>query len=141
MPPKGSTIGHQLFNIDVARARPALARLLKSPNMELLMDVLGTEAVALYRAKVAKRTGALARTAASKPRIGGHEHDRWIGVMTFGGEGAVSTWMSPRNPNPNDLFFYGVLHDAGDGGSPPSGMHFPAHNDGKAVRDSMVGGK
>lgn len=136
MPPKGS---HRLGEIDVSRAGKSLSLILKSPNMELLMGVLGTDAVSRYKAKVAKRTGKLMASAESQPRIGGHKMDRWIGVMSFGGEGPVSLWHSPRNPNPNDLFFYGVLHEAG-ADNPPSGFDFPAHNDGKAVRDSMVGG-
>ena len=140
MPPKGSSIGHRLVDVDVPKPSKDLARLMKSPNMELLMGIVGQQAVSLYRAKVAKRTGKLMASAHAETRIGGHAKDRWVAAMVFGGDTAVSTWHSARNPNPNDLFFYGVLHDAGDGGSPPSGWHFPAHNDGKAVRDSMAAG-
>lgn len=137
MPPKGST---WLSQIDTSMASKPLGLILKSPNMEILMDVLGQDAVLRYKAKVAKRSGALERSAQSKPRIGGHKMDRWIGVMSFGAHGLpAGIWHSKRNPNPNDLFFYGVLHEAG-AKHPPSGGDFPAHNDGKAVRDSMVGG-
>ncbi|ADL70978.1 hypothetical protein SEA_ENCELADUS_11 [Mycobacterium phage Enceladus] len=129
MPAAGTTIGHQLTDIQVPTPNRALAAILLSPNMELLMQILGDEVVLAYRAGVAKRTGQLMRSAASQPKIGGKRNDRWVAHVTIGGEKAIAKWHSPRNPNPNDLFFYGVLHEHGDGGNPPSGWDFPAHDD------------
>lgn len=129
MPPAGSKIGHRLTEIDVPKPNKGLAQIMLSPNMELLMDIIGTDVVARYRARVAKKTGQLMLSAASKPKIGGKKNDRWIGHVTVGGEAAVAKWHSPRNPNPNDLFYYGVLHEHGDGGNPPSGWDFPAAKD------------
>ncbi|WP_207760581.1 hypothetical protein [Mycolicibacterium sphagni] len=126
-----------MTDIDIPEPNKALAALLLSRNMELLMGILGQEVVLRYRAKVAKRTGQLAASASSHVQIGGHKNDRWVGRVTIGGDMAVAKWFSPRNPNPGDLFYYGVLHEHGDGGNPPSGWDFPAHKDLKAVVESM----
>lgn len=132
-----ANVGHKLFDVDVPQPNKAAQAILLSPNMELLMGIIGQEVVLRYRAKVAKRTGQLMQSAESQPVIGGHKRDRWIGKVTIGGDKAVAKWRSPRNPNPGDLFFYGVLHEHGDGGNPPSGWDFPAHQDLRHVVDSM----
>lgn len=137
MPAAGQNIGNRLTDIDTSQSSKAMAAILLSPNMELLMDILGQEVVLRYRAKVAKRTGKLMQSADAKPMIGGHKHDRFVGHVTVGGETAVSKWFSHRNPNPDDLFYYGVLHEFGDGGNPPSGWDFPEHEDLKAVMAEM----
>ncbi|AGT12620.1 hypothetical protein PBI_WHIRLWIND_13 [Mycobacterium phage Whirlwind] len=131
----GQTIGHRLIDVDVPKPNKGLAELLLSDNMMLLMDIMGMEVVMQYRAKVAKRTGKLMASAESKPKVGGKANDRWIGYVTIGGEGPVAKWYSPRNPNPGDLFYYGVLHEHGDGGNPPSGWDFPAHKD---LREAVI---
>ncbi|QFG10244.1 head-tail connector protein [Mycobacterium phage DyoEdafos] len=137
MPAAGQKIGHRLTDIQVPKPNKGLAELLLSDNMELLMGIIGQEVVLRYRAKVAKRSGKLMQTADSKPIIGGKKHDRWVAHVTVGGEGAVSFWDSPRNPNPGDLFYYGVLHEFGDGGNPPSGWDFPAAKDLAAVMGEL----
>ncbi|ALF00317.1 hypothetical protein SEA_ARCHIE_11 [Mycobacterium phage Archie] len=129
MPAAGTTIGHRLTDIQIPNPNRGLAQILLSPNMELLMGIIGQEVVLAYRAGVAKRTGKLMSSASAETMIGGKKNDRWVSHVTIGGETAVSTWHSPRNPNPGDLFFYGVLHEHGDGGNPPSGWDFPAHKD------------
>lgn len=129
MPAAGSKIGHRLTEIEVPNPNRGLAQILMSPNMELLMGIIGQEVVLAYRAGVAKRTGQLMRSAAAQTMVGGKKNDRWVSHVTIGGESAVAKWHSPRNPNPGDLFFYGVLHEHGDGGNPPSGWDFPAHDD------------
>lgn len=42
---------------------------------------------ALYVEQVAKRTGRLAASAHVSTEIGGADHDRWVGVLTVGGNG------------------------------------------------------
>lgn len=141
MPSAGQTLAPMLTNIQIPEPNKALAAILVSPNMELLMGILSQEVVLRYRARVAKRTGQLMQSAEAKPVIGGHKMDRWVGKVTIGGEAAVAKWYSPRNPNPGDLFFYGVLHELGDGGNPPSGWDFPAHKDLRDAVDSMNFGR
>jgi hypothetical protein len=137
MPAAGQSIGSRLTDINVPSPNGALAAILVSPNMELLMNVIGQEIVLAYRAKVAKRTGQLAASASAQTMIGGHRNDRFVSHITIGGDLAVAYWHSPRNPNPGDLFYYGVLHEHGDAGNPPSGWDFPAHHDLKAALDAM----
>jgi hypothetical protein len=63
---------------------------------------------ALYREDVAKRTGRLAASAHASTEIGGHRHDRHIGVLTVGGLGAGET------------VFYALAHEFGVGKHPGS---------------------
>lgn len=132
-----ANVGHKLFDVDVPQPNKAAQAILMSPNMELLMGIISQEVVLRYRAKVAKDTGQLMRSAEAQTVVGGHRHDRWVGKVTIGGEKAVAYWYSPRNPNPGNLFYYGVLHEHGDGGNPPSGWDFPAHKDLRHVVDTM----
>ncbi|MDG3012459.1 hypothetical protein G4X40_20170 [Rhodococcus sp. D2-41] len=61
-----------------------LAGLLRSPQMRRLMAERGTVAQALYRQRVAKRTGDLARMVRVETFIGGRRKDRWCArVVAF----------------------------------------------------------
>ncbi len=132
-----ANVGHRLTDIKIPQPNKALSAIMLSPNMELLMGIFGEEVVVRYRAKVAKKTGLLMASAGAQAMIGGHKRDRWVGHVTVGGESAVALWHSPRNPNPGDLFYYGVLHEHGDGGNPPSGWDFPAADDLQTVVQGM----
>ena len=133
---------YHLRDVKVPKPNKGLAQILMSPNMEMLMLLVGTDVVARYRAKVAVKSGKLKASAEAGAAVGGKKHDRWTGKVTIGGEMAVAAepWRNPRNTNPGQLFYYGVLHEHGDGGNPPSGWDFPAAKDLRAVVASMSAG-
>ncbi len=54
-----------------------LAGLLRSPQVRSLMREKGEIAQALYRGRVARRTGQLARETRVETAIGGRRNDRW----------------------------------------------------------------
>ena len=75
---------------------------LMSPGLGELLQSHGDEIVALYRAKVAKRTGRLAASATARVTVGGHKHDRLIGKVTIGTGleyGALHEFGSKTNPD------------------------------------------
>ncbi|WP_280471005.1 hypothetical protein [Nocardia cyriacigeorgica] len=84
---------------------PAVVGLLKSPEMRSLMQEVTEAAQALYRAEVAKRSGALSHSARVETFVGGRDNDRWCGRLTVGG-------LSPIGD-----VDYGASHEFGrDGG-------------------------
>lgn len=133
---------YHLRDIDVPKPNKALAAILVSPAMKAGMTVIGQDVVLRYRGKVAVKTGKLRASAKADVVMGGHRMDRWCTHVTVGGNMAVANkpWNNPRNTNPGHLFYYGVLHEHGDGGNPPSGWDFPAAKDLREIVASMSGG-
>lgn len=119
--------GHRITDIEVYYPNKALGAIMAGPSMGVFMDILGQEVVARYRARVAKKTGRLMVSATASSPMGGHKHDRRIAKVTVGGEVAVSAWKGKP-------FYYGTLHNFG---SPTKRAQFPAHNDLKAVMQTM----
>lgn len=118
---------HFITDINVYYPNKAMAEVMLSPGMGLFLDVLGQEVVNRYRARVAKKTGRLMVSATASTPVGGHKHDRLVSKVTVGGEIAVSEWKGKP-------FYYGVLHNFG---SPTKRAQFPAHDDLKAVMETM----
>ncbi|NEW33840.1 hypothetical protein GV791_14880 [Nocardia cyriacigeorgica] len=71
-------------------SNPAIAALLKSPEMRSLMLERAEIAQALYREIVAKRTGRLARSARVETFIGGRRNDRWCARLIVDASYAAS---------------------------------------------------
>jgi len=73
------------MDVDLHRdPNPALAQALLGAPMRRCVEERAHIAALLYQAEVAKRTGALARTAHAGTEIGGIHNDRVIGVVTIG---------------------------------------------------------
>lgn len=70
------------MDVDLAEHPSAVGAFMVSPRCRSICFEIAELAQALYQAEVAKRTGALARTAHAHTEIGGIRHDRWIGVMS-----------------------------------------------------------
>jgi hypothetical protein len=91
-----------------------LGEYLKGPEIEAVLTEIGEgKALPLAKAKIAKRSGALADSAEFHTEIGGIRNDRHIGVLTVG-QGLA----------------YGAAHEFGAGDHPGStGRHHnpPAH--------------
>jgi hypothetical protein len=66
---------------------PALTAVLRGERMRSIVFEIGEIAHVLYVDQVAKRTGMLAASAHVSTEIGGVDQDRWIGVLTVGGNG------------------------------------------------------
>jgi hypothetical protein len=66
---------------------PAVTAALRSAEIRSIVFEIGEVAHALYVDQVAKRTGRLAASAHVSTEIGGVDHDRWVGVLTVGGDG------------------------------------------------------
>lgn len=117
-----------LHDIKIPDFNPGMSRWLQtSPVLGGFLEGLGEEFVRRYQAKVAKCSGDLAATAEAHVRIGGHDMDRQILVITVGGVGAASTWKGKP-------FYYGVLHDLG---TPHKRQRFPGAKDLREVTDTM----
>lgn len=71
-------------DINIPNPNPALSRILVSDNMRRIVRQSGEQAKARYVAIVAKRSGALARSARVRTIIGGYKNDRWIATLTVG---------------------------------------------------------
>lgn len=121
--------GHHLRDISVPKPNKALAEVMNGPGVNLLLYMLGEEAVALYRAKVAKRSGRLALSAEATVVTGGHKYDRQVAKVTVGGMQAVAPLPWKGAP-----FYYGVLHEHG---SPRRPDDFPAAKDLREVLATM----
>lgn len=74
----------RLTDINIPKPNPAVAAAKKSAQMQAIMSHLANTAMLLYQAKVAKRSGELARSARATTEIGGKRHDMWVGVLTVG---------------------------------------------------------
>jgi hypothetical protein len=72
------------MEVTIPEPNPALTELLLSGRMREIVFERATMAQALYQARVAKRSAALAGTARAFTEIGGVRHDRWIGTMLVG---------------------------------------------------------
>ncbi|MCV7354494.1 hypothetical protein [Mycolicibacterium fluoranthenivorans] len=72
------------MDINFQTPNPGLAAFLLSGDCRRAVEERANMAMLLYQARVAKRTGALARSAHASTEIGGVRHDRHIGVMTVG---------------------------------------------------------
>lgn len=112
---------------------PALySSVLNSPALEALLETVATKGALSYRGKVARRSGRLAESAHPEVSVGGHKNDRLIGKIVVAGDAVVAP-----EPWKGAPFYYGALHEFGDGGNPPSGRDFPAADDLVWVRDVM----
>lgn len=81
-----------LADIQVYRNSPAYRAFLNSPLLDSAISEEAIELVHRYRMRVGKKTGRLSASADASLRLGGHNHDRIIGVVTVGGESTVTTW-------------------------------------------------
>ncbi|RJO74170.1 hypothetical protein D5S18_18630 [Nocardia panacis] len=68
----------ELTNIRIPKPNPALAKILRGPQMKTLVTRKGLRARAIYAEVVAKRTGELAASARVETVLGGLHGDRWI---------------------------------------------------------------
>lgn len=66
---------------------PAITQALISTVMRGIMLEVAELALAIYREEVAKQTGRMALLARASTEKGGANSDRWIGVLTVGGQG------------------------------------------------------
>lgn len=90
---------HALRDIDTRRLGPSV---LMSPGLGNLLHNQAGMVAAMYRAKVARRTGHLAASATATVTVGGHRHDRLIGKVTVGTGleyGALHEFGAKSNPN------------------------------------------
>lgn len=133
--------GTFLSDVNIPDPNRALAAILTGAtgNLRNLLSLQAEKGKLLFQGKVAKKTGRLSASATSgvseREVIKGEP--RLVGHITVGGELPVNLWRSPKNLNPGDEFFYGVLHEEGREVSDASGLHHPAHNDLVEVRDVM----
>lgn len=121
-----NTPGHILTDITVYSPNKALAAIMAGdadPRFEAFLLVLATKKAIAYKAKVAKKTQKLEKSATPTVVMGGHNHDRLVAKVTVGGQLPASKWKGKP-------FYYGVLHNFG---SPTKRDEFPAHNDLKEV--------
>lgn len=91
--------GHKLRDIKTQRLG---ASVMMSPRLGMLLQQQAEVVAALYRAKVARRTGRLAASANPYVTVGGHQHDRLIGKVTVGSGleyGALHEFGAKSNPN------------------------------------------
>lgn len=80
-----------------------LAGMLKSPQMRQLVQQRAEVAQALYRARVAKRTGQLARDVRIETFIGGHRNDRWCArVIAYAPHAAAHEFGADGRPGAHD---------------------------------------
>jgi hypothetical protein len=86
------------------KPNPVGREILMGSELRHICDSRANTALLLYQAQVAKRTGALAAAAHAHTEIGGNTSDRWIGVLTVGGDGVD----------------YGASHEFGRGEHPGS---------------------
>ncbi|WP_099024458.1 HK97 gp10 family phage protein [Mycolicibacterium palauense] len=90
---------HPLRDIDT---RSVGAAVLMSPALGGLLQSQANLVAALYRARVAKRTGKLAGSTNAFVTMGGHQGDRLVGKVTVGTGleyGALHEFGAPSNPN------------------------------------------
>lgn len=133
--------GMFLSEINIPDPNKALAAILTGATGNLLgfLELQAQKGKLLFQGKVAKKTGRLG--ASAEAGVGMREvvkgEPRLVGHITVGGDIPVDVWHSPKNTNPGDEFFYGVLHEVGREVSDASGLHHPAHDDLVAVRDVM----
>lgn len=121
-----------ITDVDFYKPNPALAAIMAGATgtLGLFLGSIALDVQLLYQGLVNVKSGQLKASAHGFVESrGGHAHDRLVGKVTAGGLDAVGVWESDRNPNSGGEFFYGVLHDLGDGGHPPSGRDFPAYED------------
>jgi hypothetical protein len=64
------------------QSRDGMAQILLSPQMRSAVREAAELAQAIYQETVAKRTGALARSARVSTARGGVRNDRWVGQLT-----------------------------------------------------------
>lgn len=72
---------HLLQDIQTGRLHKSV---FMDPRLGSLLQREADTVAALYRAKVAKRTGRLAASTDAFVTVGGHKHDRLIGKVTVG---------------------------------------------------------
>lgn len=77
------------INVPLQPRNDALRELKRSALMRGIMAHLSDGAVLLYQAKVAKRSGALARSARPDVEMGGHHGDEWTGGLIVGTDHAL----------------------------------------------------
>lgn len=75
------------MKVSIPEPNPALTEVLLSERMRGIVEERANTAMMLAQDQVAKRTGALARSAHAATEVGGVRNDRWIGVTTLGGRG------------------------------------------------------
>lgn len=73
------------MEVDLKQGPSAVGEFLVSQRCREICFDRADMAKLLYQARVAKRSGALARTAHAHTEIGGMKHDRWIGVLSVHG--------------------------------------------------------
>lgn len=95
-----------LHDIKVRRRSPAYYEALVSMPLQALLEFKSVELVRLYQARVGKKTGRLAASAAAQVRLGGKRNDRAVGVVTIADETVASTWKGQP-------FYYGEYHEEG----------------------------
>lgn len=95
-----------LADIRVYRTSPAYEAALLSPMLNGILSEKCVDLVRMYQARVGKKTGRLAASAAAQLRIGGHDKDRIIGAVTIADDSVQSTWRGQP-------FYYGEYHEEG----------------------------
>lgn len=70
------------MDVDLKSDPSAVGAFMVSARCRAICFEIAEMAQALYQERVAKRTGALVRTAHAHTEIGGKRHDRWIGVLS-----------------------------------------------------------
>lgn len=95
-----------LADITVYKTSPAYPAALMSPLLDGILSAKAVELVRLYQARVGKKTGRLAASAAAQLRVGGHANDRIIAAVTIADDTTQSTWKGQP-------FYYGEYHEEG----------------------------
>lgn len=102
------------MEVDLKTDPSAVGEFMMSQRCRDIVSERAELAALLFQAEVAKRTGALARTAKAHTEVGGKRHDRWVGVVSVA-SGSV---------------YYEAAHEFGYTSKGKDGGHFiPGHHD------------
>ena len=96
------------MEVNIPTPNPAVAEVLVGPEVRRIMEERADMAALMLQARIAKRTGTLARSIRSHVEMGGKKNDRWIGGMGAGDDrGRAGA-------------YYGASHEFGTGDKPGS---------------------
>jgi hypothetical protein len=76
------------MDVNIPTPNDGLAGVLLGDGIESALEEISNTGVMLYQGRVAKRSGRLAAAARAHTEIGGTHHDRHVGMITVGGQGA-----------------------------------------------------
>lgn len=114
------------MDVDLSHNPSAVGEFMLSQRCREICYERADMAMMLYQAEVAKRSGALARTAHAHTEIGGKRHDRWIGVLS----------VASRQVEYEAAHEFGYTHKIGKGKQGP-GEFIPGHDDLNAVLEQL----